>query len=287
MPHDHHMEFEFFSILLATLEITGLVFLFMILVEFLELKYSHIFKKYLTHNKFTQYFFSSFLGSTPGCVGVYAVDTFYMAGIIGFGGVVAATIATFGDEAFVLFATSPKTALILGGLTFSLGIVGGYLATLTEKLFKLTFKPACCIEHHDGHDHNVNLKHFFKAHIWKHVFMKHIPKIFLWLFFSLLIISFLNEYIQLSDLIFKHQVATMFIAALVGLLPISGPNLLFMTLYLQGSIPFSILLANSIIQDGHGLLPIIGYSIEDALKIKIFNIIFGLIIGFLLLFIGF
>lgn len=286
MPH-HHMEFDFFSILLDTLGITGLVFLFMILVEFLELKYSEVFKKYLTHNKFTQYIFSSFLGSTPGCVGVYAVDTFYMAGIVGFGGVVAATIATFGDEAFVLFATSPKTALILGGLTFVLGIVGGYLATLSEKVFKLKFKPACCIEHHEKHDHHIDLKHFFKAHIWKHVFMKHIPKIFLWLLFSLLVISFLDEYINLSNLIFKHQVATMFIAALVGLLPISGPNLLFMTLYLQGSIPFSILLANSIIQDGHGLLPIIGYSIEDALKIKVFNIILGLIIGFILLFIGF
>jgi hypothetical protein len=258
----------------------------MVLVEFLELKYSKVFKKYLTQNKFSQYFTSSFLGATPGCVGVYAVGTFYMAGIIGFGGIVAATISTFGDEAFVLFAASPKTALILVSITFVLGIVGGYLATFSEKIFKLKFKSCCVIEHHHGHDNHVDLKHFFKAHIWKHVFMKHIPKIFLWLFFSLLIISFLNEYIQLSDMIFKHKIATMMIAALVGLLPISGPNLLFMTLYLQGSIPFSILLVNSIIQDGHGLLPIMGYSLEDALKIKIFNIVFGLAIGFILLAFG-
>jgi len=284
--HHHHAEFDFLSILFGTLQITGLVFLFMIFVEFLELKYSQVFKKYLTQNKFSQYVISSFLGSTPGCVGVYAVDTFYMAGIVGFGGVVAATISTFGDEAFVLFATSPKTALILGGLTFVLGVFGGYLASLTEKLLNLQFKKPCEIEHHHGHEHSMNMKHFFKAHIWKHVFIKHIPKIFLWLFFSLLIISFLNEYIELSEIIFKHKIATMFIAALVGLLPISGPNLLFMTLYLQGSIPFSILLVNSIIQDGHGLLPIIGYSIEDALKIKVFNIVFGLIIGFILLAFG-
>ena len=280
-------DFNFFTVLVITLKITGLVFLFMIVVEFLELKFSKIFKKYLTQNKFGQYLISSFLGATPGCVGVYAVDTFYMAGIIGFGGVVSATVSTFGDEAFVLFAASPKTALILVGLTFILGILAGYLADFTKKILNLKFKPACKIEHHDEHEENMSLKHFFKAHIWKHVFLKHIPKIFLWLFFSLAVISFLDKYLELSDLIFKHKVATMFIAALVGLLPISGPNLLFMTLYLSGSIPFSILLANSIIQDGHGLLPIMGYSIEDALKIKVFNIIFGLAIGLILLFLGY
>ena len=31
--------------------------------------------------------------------------------------------------------------------------------------------------------------------------------------------------------------------------------------------------------DLHGLLPIIGFSLDDAVKIKVFNFIFGLIIG--------
>jgi len=287
MEQIQSITFDFLKILKTTVVITGLVFLFMIIVEFLELKFSGIFKKYLTHNKFTQYFFSSFLGATPGCVGVYAVDSFYMAGIIGFGGVVAATVSTFGDEAFVLFTLSPKNALILGALTFILGIIGGYLAEFSEKLFKLKFRKPCKIEHHDEHEENMSIGHFLKAHIWKHVFLKHIPKIFLWLFFSLFVIAFLNQYIELSNIIFEHKLATLFIASLVGLLPISGPNLLFMTLYLQGSIPFSILLTNSIIQDGHGLLPIIGYSLEDAFKIKVFNIVFGLTIGLILLFLGF
>jgi len=284
--HHHHEEFNFLSILFGTIQITGLVFIFMIIVEFLELKYSHIFKKYLTQNKFSQYFMSSFLGITPGCVGVYVVDSFYMAGIVGFGGIVAATIATFGDEAFILLAASPKIALILMGITFVLGITGGYLASFVEKIFKLKFKPACCIEHHEGHEHGFDVKHFFKAHIWKHVFIKHIPKIFLWLFFSLLIVSFLNEHIELSKVIFEHKLEAMIIAALIGLLPISGPNIIFLGLYLEGSIPFSVLLVNSIVQDGHGLLPIIGYSIEDALKIKVFNVIYGLSIGLILLMFG-
>jgi len=289
LTHAHvHVEFEFFSILSETLWITALVFLFMIIVELLELKYSHIFKKYLTQNKFSQYFVSSALGSTPGCVGVYVVDSFYMAGVVGFGGIVAATIATFGDEAFVLLAAAPKTALILMGITFVLGITGGYIASFIEKIFKLKFKPSCCIEHHEEHENkeHFDIKHFLKDHIWKHVFMKHIPKIFLWLFFSLLLVTFLNEYIEISKLVFEHKSKAMIIAALVALIPMVGPNFILLTLYLSGSIPFSILLVSAIIQDGHGLFPIIGYSIKDALKIKAFNIVYALIIGFTLLAFG-
>ena len=76
------------------------------------------------------------------------------------------------------------------------------------------------------------------------------------------------------------------IASLVGVLPISGPNVFLIVMFSKGMIPFSVLLANSIIQDGHGLLPIMGFSINDAIKIKTFNFIFGLAIGIILLMIG-
>ena len=46
-------------------------------------------------------------------------------------------------------------------------------------------------------------------------------------------------------------------------------------------------LVNSIVQDGHGLLPIIGFSIKDALKLKIFNLVFGLVVGLVVFSLGF
>ena len=86
------------------------------------------------------------------------------------------------------------------------------------------------------------------------------------------------------------QQKTMFfiliLASLIGLLPISGPNVFLVVMFSKGLIPFSVLLANSIIQDGHGLLPIMGFSMNDAVKIKSFNFIFGLTIGLVLLLIG-
>ena len=284
-----HGGFDFFLILKESIGITVIIFVLMIVVEFLELKFSSKLKKYLTGNFFIQNVTSSLLGATPGCAGVYVVDSLYMAGIVGFGSIVAATVTTFGDEAFYLFAKSPKIALILTGITIILGIIGGYIARLVEQKLKLKFKPACCIEHHhDEEEHpKIDLKHFMFEHIWVHIFKKHIFKIFLWLFISLLLIAFLNEYVDLADTLFEHKLETLFLAAIIGLLPISGPNIFFISLYLAGTIPFSILLVSSIVQDGHGLLPILGYSLEDAFKIKIFNVIYGLAITLPLLFLGY
>lgn len=67
--------------------------------------------------------------------------------------------------------------------------------------------------------------------------------------------------------------------ALVGLIPESGPHLIFVTLFAQGLIPFSVLLTSSIVQDGHGMLPMLSYSLEDSMKLKAFNLIIGLTVG--------
>jgi hypothetical protein len=75
--------------------------------------------------------------------------------------------------------------------------------------------------------------------------------------------------------------------ALLGLVPESGPHLLFVMMYAKGLIPFSILLTTSFVQDGHGMLPMLSCSLKDALLIKGFNFAFGLGLGGLLLACGF
>ena len=64
-----------------------------------------------------------------------------------------------------------------------------------------------------------------------------------------------------------------------------GTNILLLIIFSKDLIPFSILFNNSIIQDGYGILPIIGFSIDDA--IRFINLIFGMFVGGLLLSIGF
>ena len=74
--------------------------------------------------------------------------------------------------------------------------------------------------------------------------------------------------------------------ALVGLIPESGPYMVFVVMFANGIVPFSILLTSSIVQDGHGMLPLFSYSVKDALMIKIFNFVFTIAIGLPLLLLG-
>ena len=53
----------------------------------------------------------------------------------------------------------------------------------------------------------------------------------------------------------------------------------FVIMYAQGVIPFSVLFTTSFVQDGHGMLPLLSYSIKDSLLIKVFNLVFGLAAG--------
>ncbi len=62
---------------------------------------------------------------------------------------------------------------------------------------------------------------------------------------------------------------------------------MFVTLYAQGSIPFSILLASSIVQDGHGMLPVLAHSRRGFVLIKAINFAVGLVVGIAAMALGF
>jgi len=70
-------------------------------------------------------------------------------------------------------------------------------------------------------------------------------------------------------------------------IPESGPHLIFMMMYAQGLVPFSVLFTASFVQDGHGMLPLLSYSIKDSILIKVFNLAFGIAVGYALFAIGF
>lgn len=122
--------------------------------------------------------------------------------------------------------------------------------------------------------------HFLEEHLWDHVLKKHFLRIFFWTFSALLIIHSLEEYVDLSRWIATNQYSTLGLALLVGLIPESGPHLLFVTLFAQGAIPFITLLASSIVQDGHAMLPLLAVSKRAFVQVKLINLIAGAVIGF-------
>jgi len=122
---------------------------------------------------------------------------------------------------------------------------------------------------------------FLETHLWRHIARQHVPRILLWTFGALLVMHIMVDQLQLADWMQENRLLMLLAACLVGLIPESGPHLVFLTLYTQGAVPFSILLASSIVQDGHGMLPLLADSRTSFVVIKIINLAVGLLVGFL------
>ncbi len=129
--------------------------------------------------------------------------------------------------------------------------------------------------------------HFLEHHLWDHIIKKHFLKIFLWTFGAMLFIHFIIDYMDIGEWLSENQFIILLVALLIGIIPESGPHLVFVTLFFNGTIPFSILMANSIVQDGHGALPLLAESKRGFLLVKVINIMVGLVVGLLGIWFGF
>ncbi len=133
----------------------------------------------------------------------------------------------------------------------------------------------------------VASEHYLHHHIWEHILKKHIFRVFLWSFAALLFVHWGLSHWNLALFIKQNMWLVLVIAALVSVIPESGPHLIFVMMFSQGLIPFSVLFTSSFIHDGHGLLPLLSYSVKDAILIKICNLCFGLSVGGILFAMGF
>lgn len=122
-------------------------------------------------------------------------------------------------------------------------------------------------------------EHFLEEHLWQHIIRKHFVRIFLWTFGALLGISLLLHYVDITPWLANNRLTVLGLALLVGIIPQSGPNLIFVSLFYNGTLPFSILFANSIVQDGHSSLPLLAESKKSFFLVKGINLTIGLIAG--------
>jgi hypothetical protein len=58
--------------------------------------------------------------------------------------------------------------------------------------------------------------------------------------------------------------------------------MVFVTMFAGGMIPFSVLLTNSISQEGHALLPLLSCSVRDALTVKAMKLVLAMVVGIVL-----
>jgi hypothetical protein len=129
--------------------------------------------------------------------------------------------------------------------------------------------------------------HFINEHLWGHVIKKHFLRVFLWTFGALILIELALPELNAENWIKENPLYLLLFASLLGLIPESGPHMVFVTLFAGGYIPMSILVASSIVQDGHGALPLLAESQRSFIFAKLINLAVGLAIGYAMLLAGF
>ncbi len=284
------------NVLENTLEITCLVILMMTLIELINVSSSGKLMTRLRNYPILQTVIAGLLGVIPGCAGGFAVVSMFTHGMITFGALMGGMIATFGDEAFFLFAKSPKWGLILTAILFALGLLVGVMLNFASRKWNLSIEShefeihEEIVQHKhtraEGGSFGNHVIHFFKEHLWEHVVKKHLLSIFLWSFGVLLFLQVLEYFLDIETLLQTHQWAKyllLLLAVLIGFIPESGPHLVFILMFLEGTIPFGILLANSIAQNGHAGLPLLAQSRKNFFIMKSFTMLLGLICGAILI----
>ena len=346
------------DVFLDSLLITGLVMVMMLLIEYINIHSQGRSFERLKGSRMRQIGLAALLGLIPGCIGGFAAVSLYTHGIVSFGALIAMMISTLGDEAFILFATLPLTALGIIALLFPLALWAGWgvdkwiknhpapfadkdhytlhlhndcqhgthtaiwgewrhnLKTFRFKriilllaLLTFVFALGFGLLEHDQHEVTIfnerwlNLlfaalglftvaltamanEHFISEHLWGHIICKHLPRIFLWTFGALLFIAVGLPYLHIDQWVQQNGYLILLLAALIGLIPESGPHLIFIALFASGVAPFSVLFTNSFVQDGHTALPLLAESKRAFVKAKVIKLIIGLILGSLLYFCG-
>ena len=328
------------------LMITGFVLMMMLIIDYINVQTQGIWNRKLQQKGWLQIIMAAFLGVIPGCLGAFTVVSLYTHRIVSFAALVAAMIATFGDDAFIMFAMMPEKALILTIIVFVIALFTGFFILMVSKQKDQDSDRSYGFEVHEeeikcnffprddliSQIKNISFErtllitgfllfliflvagelgpeewnweritffagglvtlfiivtvpdHFLKDHLWGHVIKKHLLRIFLWTFGTFIFIHLIGGFLDIGGWIQDNQYIILIFAVLIGIIPESGPHLIFITLFINGTIPFSILIASSIVQDGHGAIPLLAESKKGFIYMKLINILVGLIVGFIGLF---
>ena len=169
-----------------------------------------------------------------------------------------------------------RAVLVSGGSLFLILLLSGDIGPDTWNWKRIIFLSVTTLELFIAF---TVPDHFLRKHLWGHVIRRHFMRVFAWTFGAFLVIHVGLEFLHLEELIRENIFSVLILAVLVGFIPESGPHILFITLYATGNIPLSILMANSLAQDGHGSLPLLAETRKDFLRMKGVNLMLGLIIG--------
>ena len=127
-------------------------------------------------------------------------------------------------------------------------------------------------------------EHFLEDHIWHHVIGQHFWKILTWTSIALVLVFVVKEVCDIKTWVEQFSEGSVYVfcmvaAILIGLIPESGPHAVFIMLYCNGVMPLGALLANCIVQDGHGAIPLFAESKKDFFIVKGIKVVLAVAVG--------
>lgn len=162
---------------------------------------------------------------------------------------------------------------------FLLGVLTGDIGHFEREWVRVTLLVTACVGLFIV---STVPDHFLDEHLWNHVARKHVVRIFLWTLGALVLLHVLTERLHLDEWIKTNQAGHMLVlimACVIGIIPDSSPHYVFIFLYAEGTIPLSILMANSIIHEGHGMLPMLAHSRRAFISVKVVKVVLGFAVG--------
>jgi len=267
---------------------TAIVFVLMVVIEYAELRWRGRVRSAFTGKPWRQYVLAALLGLVPGCVTDWLVVGLYVRGIASFGALVAVMLASVGDEGLMMVRLIPRTLPLLLGVCGAVGVLGGFAADWLTKRLNLELCKECAVTvHEDPEECFRGARHFLTEHVWDHILRRHLPALAAWIFGMIIVLDLVGTRLKVGALAPGGSLGLLVAGAIIGLLPTSGPHLAFTLMFLKHQAPFSVLLTNSLVQDGHGLLPLLHHTRRDAIYLKAFDFVVALLIGIPLRLLGF
>lgn len=295
---------ELFDVFKESVSICLLVILMMCLIELFNVATQGRVFKGMEKHPFLQVIVASLLGVIPGCTGGFVGVSLYSHRMIGFSALLAMLIATTGDESLLMLSLCPKEAVLLFVKLFVLAVIVGCVTEIITRRSGGKSLPIGSDRHDDDNyeihgcgcgdshcepegscDHqHISLKdkilHFLREHVWNHVIKRHLLSIFAWTFGVMAVFAIISHFVDIETWIRGNTAVMIVLAVLIGLIPQSGPHMIFVTMFASGVIPLPVLLASSISQDGHSCLPLLAENKKSFAQAKLIKSIIALLVAF-------
>lgn len=232
--------------------------------------------------------FGGVLGVIPQCGFSAAGSNLYAGRIITMGTLISIYLSTSDEMLPIMIANKAPITLVMSvlGLKALIGVIVGFIIDLLFRKKHIDQTSEMAVSHICDHEHC----HCEEGNILKSS-ISHSLQIFVFIIIISFALNLLIEYIgedKLSLLVSRSGVLSIFLSAIVGLIPNCAASVVITELYLEGILSFGAMMSGLLVGAGVGLLVLFrsNEKLLDSLKVTGILYISGVLIGLILLLFG-